>query len=282
MLLLLTRTRRVALAASVTALAALIVAIPAEAKITSAVTVQPSGAGVRIVVNLNSSKSVGKKKRPTKVAVKAAGKTVKLSKAQAAAASAGYAASWQSKVFTGDYANKLNALGGKKVSVTLATKKSSTTSKRTVVVQTGGGGGPTVLFAPPPAALSGNDAFNYLSKYFLNSAFSDCTGVWPTCAVEQRYVHCPSGAWEYHRNSFASGSDIHAYENFQVTGANVYIDGSWAVSYTIPSSGANYYWLVNTAGIANGTYDFSSTHEVLGPMYWSQPAITWQRPAGAC
>jgi hypothetical protein len=277
--------RRACLTALAAGGALLLVASPAGAKISSTVTVQPSGAGVRIVIGLSSAKAVAKKKRPTKVSVKAAGKTVKLSKAKAAAASKGYTSSWQSKVFTGGYATKLNALAGKKISVTLATKKSSSTSKRTVIVVPPTGGGtttPKVLFPPPPSPLVGNAAFDYLKGYFLNSAFSDCTGVWPTCAVEERYVHCPSGAWEYHRNTPSSGSDIHSYNTFQVTGANVNADGSWIVSYTIPSSGAAYYWSVSTSGIATGTYTFGGSQSALGPMYWSQPAITWQKPGGAC
>lgn len=137
------------------------------------------------------------------------------------------------------------------------------------------------LFPPPPTALIGNDAFSYLSKWFLNSAFSDRAGVWPTCAVEERYVHCPSGAWEYHRNTPTSGSDIHAYDTFTVNGADVNADGSWVVSY-VTGTNANYYWSVSTAGIATGQYTFGSTSYGLEPMYWSQPAITWQKPAGAC
>lgn len=99
--------------------------------------------------------------------------------------------------------------------------------------------------------------------------------------MEQRYVHCPSGAWEYHRNTPTVGADIHSYYSFTITGAGVNADGSWAVSYTT-STGGNYYWLVSNAGIATGNYQFESNYETLGPMYWSQPAITWQEPAGAC
>lgn len=78
------------------------------------------------------------------------------------------------------------------------------------------------------------------------------------------------------------GGDKDSWSTFSVTGADVYADGSWAVSYVIPSSGASYVWKVSTAGIATGQYTFYSTSYGLGPMYWSQPAITWQHPAGAC
>lgn len=256
----------------------------AAAKFKVTATVQADGAGQRIVVAVSSTSRVSSKKRPRSVKVKAAGALVKLSKFTPATAAAGYGSNWRSKVFTGDYATKLAALGGKRVSVSLKSRNGTSTQKPKVTVQTGGGGTatpPGPLFPPPPAALSGNDAFNYFSKWFLNSAFSDCAGVWPACAVEQRYVHCPTGAWEYHRNTPTSGSDIHAYDTFTINGATVNADGSWAVSY-VTGTGGNYYWLVSTTGIATGQYTFGATVEALGPSYWSQPAITWQKPTGAC
>lgn len=280
--------RQILLATVVCTAALFGAAQPAAAKLKASAIVQADGAGQRVIVTVTGKRAPSARQKPRSVKVKAAGKSLKLSKYRAAAARAGatgYSSTWRSKLQTGAYAGKLAALGGKRVKVSLISKSGTTSVSAKVVVQTGGGGGGgqpgAPLFAPPPSALIGNDAFNYLSKWFLNSAFSDCQSVWPACAVEERYVHCPSGAWEYHRNTPTSGSDIHAYDNFTVTGANVNADGSWVVSYTT-GTGGNYYWSVATNGIATGRYTFSTTVQNLGPMYWSQPAITWQQPAGAC
>lgn len=277
--------RRLLIASIVCSAALCALSQPAAAKLKASAIVQADGTGQRIIVTVTGSRAPSAKKKPRSVKVRAAGKTLKLGKYRASAARAsatGYSSTWRSKLQTGDYAGKLAALGGKSVKVSLKSRSGTTTVDAKVVVQTGGGGQPAVpLFTPPPSALIGNEAFTYLSKWFLNSAFSDCQSVWPACSVEHRYVHCPNFSWEYHRNTLTSGSDIHAYDNFTVTGANVNADGSWAVSY-VTGTGGNYVWQVATNGIATGQYTFSSTVENLGPMYWSQPAITWQQPAGAC
>lgn len=268
-------------------LALAIGAAPASAaKIKASATIVSSADGVRIQVALTSPRKLSVNRKPKSVKVKAAGKTVKLARVKAATASAGYASSWQSAAQTGAYADQLKTLGGKRVTVTIATRRGRVVNKPKAIVQTAPvnniPGTPAVpLFAVPAAALTGMDAFNHLGQYFSNSAFSDCTAPWPACAVEERYVHCPTGSWEYHRNTPTSGSDIHSYDSFSVTGATVNADGSWAVSYTT-GSGGQYYWEVATNGIANGQYTFGGSGQALGPMYWSQPAITWQKPAGAC
>lgn len=253
----------------------------AATKFKTGVVLQQTAAGTQIKVTLTSSRSVSSRKKPRIVKVKAAGKTVKLKRANAAGLAAGYASSWQSSVFTGDYAAKLNTLNGTKLKVTITSRTGTTISRPKAVVQTGGGGGGGPIFTGPATNLVGNDAFNHFSKWFLNSAFSDCAaGPWPYCAVEHRYVHCPSGTWAYQRTS-SIGGDINSWGSFTVTGAEANTDGSWAVSYD-NNYGASYLWRVSNTGIATGTYYFGSTTEPLGPMYWSQPAITWNYTEGAC
>lgn len=282
-----------------TGFALLAPAAQGSAKLKITTSVVKSADGTRVTVALTSKTSLSAKKKPRGVKVKAAGKTIRLSRVRAAAASAGifitsggpavtsagYSSSWRSAAFSGADAAALEALGGKSVKVTVSSRSGKTVRSSKVSVQTVGGTpgtpGAVPLFTAPGRDMTGNEAFNYLSKYFLNSAFSDCAaGPWPYCAVEHRYVHCPSGAWKYQRTSGTS-ADINSSGSFTVTGANVYADGSWAVSYD-NNYGASYFWQVSTAGIANGTYYFGSTADPLGPLYWSQPAITWDYTSGAC
>ncbi|MBI4898559.1 MAG: hypothetical protein HY827_09390 [Actinobacteria bacterium] len=268
-----------------TAFALLLSTAEASAKLKIATGVVKAADGTRVTVTLTSKTSLSAKKKPRGVKVKAAGKTIKLSRVRAATASAGYTSSWQSAAFSGADAAALEALGGKSVKVTVSARSGKTVRSSKVTVQTVGGSpgtpGSVPLFTAPGRDMSGNEAFNYLSKYFLNSAFSDCAaGPWPHCAVEERYVHCPNGYWGYQRTS-GTGADIDSSSTFTVTGANVYADGSWAVSYST-TTGANYFWQVSTTGIANGTYYFGSSADPIGPMVWSQPAISWNYLSGVC
>lgn len=258
----------------------------AGVKFKVATTVTISGGETRVLVNLSTGRRVSAKFKPRSVSVRAAGMKISLKRQSSASATAGYRSSWRSKAFTGAQGASLQALGGKSVKVTIKARKSSSVRSSKVTLQTtggggGGGGATTPLFAAPGHDLIGNEAFTHLSPYFLNSAFTDCAaGPWPNCAVEERYVHCPTGSWIYQRTS-GTGADINSPDSFTVTGANVAADGSWAVSYTT-GTGANYIWQVSTAGIATGQYQFSSTSYGLGPMYWTQPAITWNYLSGAC
>jgi hypothetical protein len=260
----------------------------AATKFKTGVSLQQTAAGTQIKVTLTSSRSVASRKKPRKVKIRAAGKTVKLKRVNAASAAAGYASSWQSSVFTGAYAAKLNALNGKRLKITIASRAGTTIARPKAVVQTGsggGGGGGGPIFTGPATQLNGADAFNHFSKWFLNSAFSDCAaGVWPACGgFEERYIHCSSGEWEYHRNTVTSGADTHSYSNFTVTGADAFVDGSWAVAYDENVFGGKYVWQVSNTGIATGQYQSSGgSVQNLGPLYWSQPAVTWQETSGAC
>jgi hypothetical protein len=135
------------------------------------------------------------------------------------------------------------------------------------------------LFAKPSGELTGNDAFNHFSRYFLNSRFTDCPAGWPNCAVEERYDHCSSGAWAYHRYTPTSGSDINSYGNYQVTGAVAHPDGSWGVEYHVYaySTDTFYSWDVASNGTVLGRYWGPGTFppdppsQNLGPLQWKQP-----------
>ncbi len=276
------RSRMLCLMAMATVFALVAAEADAATRFKTGVVLQQTSGGTRLQVSLTSTRSLSTKKKPRSVKVKAAGKTIKLSRVSAGSIAAGYASSWQSKVFTGDFAAKLNALGGKRLKVTITARSGTTITRPKAVVQTGsGGGGGGPIFTGPATNLVGNDAFNHFSKWFLNSAFSDCAaGPWPYCAVEERYVHCPSGTWAYQRTS-GTGADISSWGSFTVTGAEAYTDGSWAVSYT-NNYGATYVWRVSNTGIANGEYHFNGSMSPIGPMVWSQPAITWDHTDGAC
>lgn len=242
-----------------------------------------TGGETRIAVNLSTGRRVAAKFKPRSVSVRAAGMKISLKRQATASAAAGYKTTWRSKAFTGSQAASLQALGGKNVKVTIKARKATSIRSSKVTVQIGGGGGttPGPLFAAPGRDLVGNEAFNHLSQYFLNSALSDCqAGPWPLCAVEERYAHCPNGYWLYQRTS-GTGADINSGGNFTVTGANVFANGAWAVSYD-NNYGASYIWQVDVNGIATGTYIFGGSSSPIGPMYWSRPAVSWNYTSGVC
>lgn len=274
--------RRLTIALPLLAVALLFAAPAQAAKLKTSVTISQSASGSKVVVDLSSSKRISAKRKPRSVVVVAAGRKLKLSRVKATAAAAGYASSWQSKNFTGSYASKLNALGGKRLKVTVSSRSGKSNFKPKAKIQSAGGGGGGPRFAVPSAPLIGDAAWNHIKGYFLNSAFSDCAaGVWPSCAVENRYVHCPDFSWQYRRATPSNGSDINSYYSFTVSGAEVAADGSWGVQY-YTSTGGNYVWRVGQNGIANGEYSYSTTYETMPNYFWSQPAITWDKTSGAC
>jgi hypothetical protein len=136
---------------------------------------------------------------------------------------------------------------------------------------------PQPLFERPNGELTGQDAFNHFSRYFLNSRFTDCPAGWPNCAVEERYDHCPDATFVYHRYTPSSGSDINTYSDYTVTGAVAHQDGSWGVEYTENRFGNFYSWDVLADGTVNGRYWSGSNrppnppNQLLGPLRWKQP-----------
>jgi hypothetical protein len=270
----------------VAGLGALVLAPAADAALVARPSLKTTRGATKIVVVLTSSRAWRARTRPRSVKVKAGGHTYALRKVtgRVAGVARGSSATWATSGYSGRAGASLLQLGGSHVTVIVHTRAGTTTLSPTLAgSKTGGGGGgpapvPTAtapgpgqqpLFAPPGRELSGNEAFNSFSRYFLNSRFTDCPAGWPNCAVEERYVHCPNFGWEYHRYTPTSGSDINSYGSFQVTGATQHADGSWAVSYTETAYGSQhfYYWAVATNGSVAGTYDGSA----LPAMVWEQP-----------
>lgn len=138
---------------------------------------------------------------------------------------------------------------------------------------------PQPLFAKPSGELSGQDAFNHFSRYFLNSRFTDCPAGWPNCAVEERYDHCSNYSWAYHRYTPTSGADINSYGSYGVTGAAAHPDSSWAVEYIVEAYGNQsfYSWDIAADGTAVGRYwapgngPPNPPDQQLGPLRWQQP-----------
>lgn len=271
-----------ALLAAVTC--ALVFSTSAEAKIKASTVVSNSGGKTIVQVTLTDTKSVPTRQRPRTVTVKAAGRTLKLKRSGKVTAKP-YSSAWKSSGFTGSYAQKLGALNGKRVRVSTKARSGKKSYSSKVVVQTagGGGGGGGPLFPAPGRDMVGEEAFTAIKGFFFNSAFSNCAaGPWPLCPVEERYVHCPAFTWLYQRTS-GTGADIDSrFQAMIVQGAEYKADGSWGVQYDIPSSPATYIWRVTPYGVANGEYYYNGSMTPIGPMVWSQPAITWNATGGAC
>ncbi|HYM54023.1 MAG TPA: hypothetical protein VES97_01570 [Solirubrobacteraceae bacterium] len=277
--------------------ALLLAALPASARaaLKASTSIQSSADVTRIVVKLSSTSKLSAKRTPRTVRVKAGKKTYTLSRARGASSATFSLGTWRSAGFTASAAAAVLALQGTHVTVIVRSVGGVTTNLGSKVPKPGSGpgtGGPSVptspsspaspsgpsgpppLFTPPGRTLTGTEAFSSISAYFLNSEFSDCTGGrWPTCSVENRYEHGASGAFEYHRCTPTSGSDINAYDNFQVTGVEQAPDGSWKIEYTTESGAGFYHWEVSTTGAVNGYYVFKGgPAEPLLNYVWRKPA----------
>ena len=144
----------------------------AEGKFKASTSLRTSAGKTRIVVVLTSTKKLKKKQKPKRVSVKAGGKTYKLSKARGSAAlAAGARASktyragtWRSAAYD---RTSLAGLAGQRITVIVRAKKGRSSVRSRVAG--GGGGGDGSLFQLPAQELTGNDAFNAFSTYFLNS-----------------------------------------------------------------------------------------------------------------
>jgi hypothetical protein len=138
---------------------------------------------------------------------------------------------------------------------------------------------PPQLFEKPSGELTGEQAFNHFSRYFLNSRFTDCPAGWPACAVEERYDQCSNYSWAYHRYTPTSGADINSYGSYTVTGAAAHPDSSWQVEYVVSAYGNQsfYSWDVAANGTVVGRYWAPGTgppnppNEQIGPLQYKQP-----------
>jgi hypothetical protein len=279
--------RRVVLPA---ALAILVAApAPAGAAFTARPSIKTAGGVTRIVVTLTSPARLSAAARPRAVSVRIGSRSYKLTRAGARAAAVSQG-TWRSAGYRGAAAQRLVAAQGKSVKVKVVTRRGTRTITTKLAAPPAPPSpaptppvpapGPQPLFAKPPAEQSGQPAYDGFKQYFLNSRFTDCPGGWPACAVEERYNNCPDGAWEYHRLTPTSGSDINAYGTYTVTGAAYHVDGSWAVEYVVNTSAQSFYsWRVAADGTVTGGYWAPGTapppappSQQLGPLRWQQPA----------
>lgn len=294
---------RISLTATVAVVAALLVPAAAEAKLAAAVTVETKAGKTRVVATLTSTKALAPRQRPKTVSAVAGGRTYKLRRSGKVTAKK--LGTWRSAAATGAAATRLQALAGKRVTLRIRLRSGRSTSLKATVpaaapgggtpgttpgTSPGGGTGSAPLFTPPGRALSGNEAFEAIKGYFLNSRFTDCVPGWPSCAVEERYVHCPNGGWQYRRLTPSNGSDINSVGTLQVRNAAQNADGSWQVAYvaqlgsgTSDDSFSFYVWDVSTAGVATGRYWFPASNspangverapdQTIGPLTYAQGA----------
>lgn len=277
-------TARRAPAVAVLALAiSLLAAGPAAAGVRATASVQSAAGGKRLAVKVARKGSLSARQRPTGVTVKAAGRSYKLRRP----AARNGLGTWRSKVYRGAAADRLAGLAGTRIRVVVRSRSGARTL-RTGVRGAAPAPSPTPPTTPPPSSgpfekpsgeLSGEAAFAHISRYFVNSRFTDCPAGWPACAVEERYNHCAGGGrtgnQEYHRYTPSSGSDINSYGQYQVTGAAAHPDGSWGVEYALESYGNQtfYSWNVAANGTVTGVYTGpSGEQQQLGPLQWQQPS----------
>jgi len=261
----------------------LLVAGPASAGVRASASVQSASGGTRLAVKVARKGSFGARQRPTAVTVKAGGRSYRLRRP----AARNGLGTWRSKVYRGSAAERLTALAGRSARIVVRSRSGARTLRTRVggTAPVGGGeGGSTpppssAPFEKPPGELTGEAAFAHISRYFVDSRFTDCPAGWPACAVEERYNHCAGGGQtgnqEYHRYTPSSGSDINAYGQYQVTGAAAHPDGSWGVEYNLFAYGNQtfYSWNVAADGTVRGVYTGpSGEQQQLGPLQWQQPS----------
>ena len=257
----------------------------ASAAVRATASVQSASGGKRLAVKVARKGSLSAAQRPTAVSVKGGGATYRLRRPGASGLG-----TWRSKVYRGAAADRLATLPGQRVRVVVRSRSGTrtlrTTMRGTRPVQGGGETTPvtqtpaqTGPFQRPAGELSGEAAFAHIAPYFVDSRFTDCPAGWPACAVEERYNHCAGGGrtgnQEYHRLTPTSGSDIHSYGQYQVTGAVAHPDGSWGVEYYLFAYGTQtfYSWNVAANGAVTGVYTGpDGGQQQLGPLQWQKPS----------
>lgn len=293
-------------AAALLILTVLVAPAAAEAKLSANVTIETASGKTRIVAQLTSTKTLAARQRPKTVNAVAGGKTYKLTRSGTVTGTK--LGTWRSAAQSGAAATRLQALAGKRVTLRIRLRSGRSASLTSTAAVGGGtaprggatpgggtapgtgGGGNAPLFTPPGRQLGGNEAFEAIKGYFLNSRFTDCVPGWPSCAVEERYVHCTSGGWQYRRLTPSNQSDINSFGSLQVRNAAQNADGSWQVAYvaqlgsgTSDDSFSFYAWDVSTSGVATGRYWFPASNspangvdrapdQTIGPLTWARGA----------
>jgi hypothetical protein len=236
----------------------------AEARVTVKATLKPAGDKSRLVVTVANTGRFTAKNKPRGVSVKYKRTTYRLGHIARTAGATGQSSGWQTPART-----TYNGLVGKRVAVSVRTSTGTQTFQRTVAREKS-----SSPFTPPSRDLSGEEAFNQISKYFVNSRFTDC----PTggCAQEHRYDHCAGGGldgnWEYHELPATPGSAKSG--PYHVVSAYAHEDGSWGVTYRVTlSAGTAYYtWGISSDGTVQGGYAIGQDVGLLQGFHWQQPA----------
>lgn len=261
--------RLVAVAVLLTAL----LAAPAQAAVTAAVSVS----GSRLVVTVKGTKAKA-------VTLVVAGKSYKLTKS---------GSKWRTKALT-----PVPVIAGTTVKVKVRPKRGAVKTVSVTIpappappapapgpAPAPTPTGPAPLFPPPAAASTGNQAFEEIKLWLADSTFTDCPAGWPNCAVEQRYSHYADGTQYHCRLTMSSGSDIRANGTVsRISGAEHKADGSWGVEYYMASYGNTvfYSWSVSPQGVVTGRYWGPGRDPSMGPPDEQIGPLQWMRGAKDC
>ena len=188
---------------------------------------------------------------------------------------------WRTKPLS---AEALAGMSGAKAKVKVRVKGKNKTLKTSIqgtgTNPTTPGGGTQPPFAAPGVDREGEQAWEAIKGYFLDSTFTNCPAGWPSCFSEERYGHFANFSQAYCRLTSAEGPDIiNPPKAIYVSGAEQKADGSWGVSYDL-DYGDNvprqYLWRVAADGSVEGLYSYNG-----GP---AEPitGLVWMRGAKDC
>jgi hypothetical protein len=136
-----------------------------------------------------------------------------------------------------------------------------------------GPAGPSGIFEAPGRVLEGEAAKPFLTKYLLNSRFTDCPTGWPSCGgFEDRYSHTADNTFYKCLLRPTSGSDVKSVGEYGVDNARVEADGSWIFHERIAWYGyiSAYEWKVSANGVVEGAYQSTEggAIEKIGPLQY--------------
>lgn len=222
----------------------------------------------RVVVTIASTRGFTARSRPRSVTIRYRRATYRLrrvARPARAGAAAGATSVWQSPARA-----RFNSFLGKRIDVILRTSAGTTRHRRTVAR-------PRPPFRPPGRDVKGEEAFRRISRYFVNSRFTDCPEGWPACVTEHRYDHCAGGGLDggWRSRAFPPTAGLAMSGRYHVVSASQSADGSWGVTYQVAldtGSTAYYSWMVRADGTAQAAYVVGEDVGYLRGYRWQQPA----------